>query len=114
MDRHTKNYGILRDTQTGKVIGLAPNFDNNIALISRGYPKSIERSNDKLIELFVEFIENNETARDMYKAIDTDSITESMINKLIDQTSFEVDKDHISKFILNGYKLVQKRIVEQK
>ena len=37
MDRHTKNYGILRDRDTGKVLRMAPNFDNNIALISRGY-----------------------------------------------------------------------------
>lgn len=113
MDRHTKNYGILRDTQTGKVTGLAPNFDNNIALISRGYPKNVERSSDKLIELFCEFIENNKEANDMYSKINTDSITESVINELIEQTGFDVDREHISKFILNGCKLVQERIIEQ-
>ena len=36
-DRHTNNYGVLRDPDSGKVLRLAPNFDNNIALISTGY-----------------------------------------------------------------------------
>ena len=42
-DRHTFNFGILRETVSGKIIGLAPNFDSNMALISRGYPRNIER-----------------------------------------------------------------------
>lgn len=113
MDRHTKNYGILRNFRTGEVTGLAPNFDNNIALISRGYPKNIERSSDKLIELFCEFIENNEEAYDMYSKIDTDSITKSLINELIGHTGFDVDREHICKFILNGCKLIQKRITKE-
>jgi hypothetical protein len=37
-DRHTNNFGLLRDTKTGELIGFAPNYDNNMALISRGYP----------------------------------------------------------------------------
>lgn len=30
--RHTKNYGILRNPETGEIVKLAPNYDNNIAL----------------------------------------------------------------------------------
>ena len=30
-DRHTNNYGVLRDPHTGELTGLAPNFDNNMA-----------------------------------------------------------------------------------
>ena len=33
-DRHTNHFGLLRDTNTGKLLGFAPNFDNNMALIS--------------------------------------------------------------------------------
>ena len=36
MDRHTENFGLLRDIDSGEIIKLGPNFDNNIALISRG------------------------------------------------------------------------------
>ena len=56
-DRHTFNFGILRDIDTGDVLGLAPNFDNNMALISRGYPKNIKRKNDILVSLFNELLE---------------------------------------------------------
>ena len=31
VDRHTKNYGILTDRDTGEIAGLAPNYDNNMA-----------------------------------------------------------------------------------
>lgn len=33
-DRHTNNYGFLRDSNTGEFIGLGPIFDNNLALFS--------------------------------------------------------------------------------
>lgn len=43
MDRHTGNIGILRD-DAGQVVKLAPNYDNNIALISRGKVKDPKAS----------------------------------------------------------------------
>lgn len=39
-DRHTFNFGILRNVKNGEILGLAPNFDNNMALSSRGYQKT--------------------------------------------------------------------------
>lgn len=32
-DRHMGNYGVLRDNETGHVLGFAPIFDNNLALL---------------------------------------------------------------------------------
>ena len=40
MDRHTKNFGVLRDVKSGEILGMAPNYDNNVALISRGTAKT--------------------------------------------------------------------------
>ena len=34
MHRHTENFGFLRDPNNGNIISMAPNYDNNIALIS--------------------------------------------------------------------------------
>ncbi|MGU8608424.1 hypothetical protein ACV3RW_15825 [Clostridium perfringens] len=34
LDRHTKNYGFLRNSNTGEFVGLAPIFDNNLALFA--------------------------------------------------------------------------------
>lgn len=49
MDRHTENFGFLRDVQSGAILSLAPNYDNNVALIARGYPASASRDGDGLI-----------------------------------------------------------------
>lgn len=108
MDRHTKNYGLLRDINTGEVLRLAPNFDNNIALIARGYPKNAERTNDRLIALFVEFINSNPKARESFEQLDMPPITEGLIKDCIAQTEFTVDIPFLCRFILNG----QQKIVE--
>jgi len=55
-DRHTFNFGLLRDAETGGIASLAPNYDNNMALIARGYPKNIQRKNDVLIDCFIDLI----------------------------------------------------------
>jgi hypothetical protein len=51
MDRHEFNFGLLRDSDTGEVLSLAPCFDHNIALITQGYPQVV---NDALIGDFAE------------------------------------------------------------
>ena len=56
VDRHTKNYGLLTDVESGKIISLAPNFDNNLSLIATGYPISPNRENDFLVKLFLAFL----------------------------------------------------------
>ena len=56
MDRHTKNYGVLRDRTTGKVLCMAPNFDNNIALISRGYGSDPRKTSPLLIDAFLDVL----------------------------------------------------------
>ncbi|MCL2694870.1 MAG: hypothetical protein FWE69_00910 [Clostridiales bacterium] len=53
LDRHEHNFGVLRDSDTGAVISLAPFFDHNIALVSRNYPHVV---NDQLIRDFVELV----------------------------------------------------------
>jgi hypothetical protein len=62
VDRHTYNFGFLRNQETGAVIAMAPNFDNNIALISRGYGESPIGTNGILIQDFATLLnEINET-----------------------------------------------------
>lgn len=106
MDRHTKNYGVLRNPETGEIVKLAPNYDNNIALISRGYPRFIERNKDTLIDLFIELLEGNNEALRLFKDINVPVITDELVRKCIAETPFDVDADKISKFILNGQKRV--------
>jgi hypothetical protein len=112
MDRHTKNYGILREVDTGTVIGMAPNYDNNVALISRGYPKKTDRKNDRLIELFIDFLEKNDVARKCFLNMDIPKIDNELIGKVIDKIRMKVDRDFICTYIINGYKRIQGEMKE--
>lgn len=68
IDRHNENYGLLRDPESGAILSLAPNFDNNLALIA-----TTERLNspskDGFIKVFTDFIKKNEVARSMLHEI---------------------------------------------
>ncbi len=40
-DRHMRNFGVIRSSQTGEILSMAPNFDNNQAYLSnKGSPYS--------------------------------------------------------------------------
>lgn len=110
MDRHTENFGFIRNIDTGEIISLAPNYDNNIALIAKGYPTDKTRQHDGLIRFLSEFIKNSETAREMYREMDLPEITEEIINECLDEIPFEVDRDFIVSFILNGQTEIEKII----
>lgn len=75
MDRHTENFGLLRDVKTGTILSLAPNYDNNIALIAKGYPTNVSRTGDGLIRFLRELIQNCENAREMYQQMNLPEIT---------------------------------------
>ena len=102
MDRHTENFGFLRDVKTGKILSLAPNYDNNIALIAKGYLKDATRASDGLIKFLREFVQNNAVAREMYRSMNLPVITEEIIDECLDEIPIEVDRDYIRTFILSG------------
>ena len=102
-DRHTFNFGILRDTGSGEILGLAPNFDNNMALISRGYPKNITGKNDLLIRLFDELMEYDSCLK-QYLPI----LTEDIIIDVIKSIGMKVQTKKIVEFIMNRYNMINK------
>lgn len=55
-DRHEYNFGLLRNSVTGNPVKLAPLFDHNLSLISRGYRTSKNHINDNMIMDFVSLI----------------------------------------------------------
>lgn len=40
-DRHSGNFGVLRDNRTGGVLGMAPLFDHNVSLFSRDFDEHL-------------------------------------------------------------------------
>ncbi|MBQ2443716.1 MAG: HipA domain-containing protein, partial [Clostridia bacterium] len=101
-DRHTANFGLLRDIKTGKLIGFAPVFDHNMALIARGYPKTVSK-NDILICLFNDFI-NNHTEFKKYLPI----VTEDVLKSVLATVNMKVRSKDIIEFLMKRYALIQK------
>ncbi|MBQ3008514.1 MAG: hypothetical protein IJD80_02890, partial [Oscillospiraceae bacterium] len=102
VDRHTNNFGLLRDIQTGRLTGLAPNFDNNIALIARGYP-SLPKKSDMLIILFNELMEEYPQYREFIPYVD-----EKIIRKTLDKVNMKVKSKEIISLIMARYNLIEK------
>lgn len=99
-DRHTNNFGLLRDTQTGKLVGFAPNYDNNMALISRGYP-SRPNSKDMLISLFNELMEKYPN----YRAY-IPEVTEENVRNTIDKLKMKVKTQAVVDLVIGRYSLI--------
>ena len=101
-DRHTNNFGLLRDTKTGKFIGLAPNFDNNMALIARGYPTNKVSEKDILVVLFNELIA---VYHQYHKLIP--EITEELIADILRKLNMKVRSKEIINIVMSRYNLVK-------
>ena len=100
-DRHTSNFGLLRDTKTGKLLGLAPMFDHNMALIARGYP-SKPKSGDLLISLFNDVLK----ARPEYRKY-LPELTEATIRKVIDKLGMKVRTQTVVDLVMVRYELIK-------
>ena len=98
-DRHTNNFGLMRDVESGKLLGLAPNYDNNMALISRGYPAK-PNANDLLISLFRDVMD----AYPEYKEY-IPTVTEEIIDTVIQKINMKVKAKEIKEYVLARYKL---------
>ena len=59
-DRHTKNYGFLTSREDGHIIGLAPNYDNDMALYGSREKDFDFDPHNRLLDEFIEFIEQEE------------------------------------------------------
>ena len=101
-DRHTNNFGLLRDVKTGELIGFAPNYDNNMALISRGYP-SKPGSKDLLVTLFNELMAEHPE----YRAY-IPEITEETVRKVLDKLNMKVKSQVIVDLVLGRYTAINK------
>lgn len=109
IDRHNENCGILRDKKTGEIVSLAPNFDNNLCLISR-----VESLNTNLKEGFLnnfaKFLKNNELAKELLFEANMPIITEDIINNCIDEIDMSVNREQIIKFVITRYQYLTRII----
>ena len=100
-DRHTNNFGLLRDTKTGELIGFAPNYDNNMALISRGYP-SKPGAKDMLVSLFNELMSEYPSFKEYVP-----EVTESTVREVLDGLNMKVKSQVIVDLGVGRYSLIK-------
>lgn len=108
MDRHTQNYGILRNSETGEIVKMAPNFDNNIALIFDKYP---EVSSAKILrEDFVNLLLSDSEIYKEYKDLEIKELDSLKIDNILKEINLNVDKEKIKSFILENQKVLRQDI----
>lgn len=100
-DRHTGNFGLMRDAETGKLLGLAPNFDNNMALIARGYPTTKAKC-DLLVTLFNELMQKYPEYK---KYLPT--VTESTVKTVINKLNMKVRTQTVVDLVMSRYNAIK-------
>lgn len=99
-DRHTGNFGLLRDGKTGELLGLAPNFDNNMALIARGYPSS-HSAKDLLITLFRQVLDEFPQYKEYLP-----KVSHQLIKEILTKLNMKVKSQVITDWIMNRYQAI--------
>lgn len=102
-DRHTFNYGVIRDLFSGDIVSLAPNFDNNLALTSLG------RFDDLVIPIGYESDFIYQAFKNRY---DIPFLSKDIIEMLVLEVSLECnynieeDVNYVIDFVWNNYNRV--------
>ena len=85
-----------------KLLGLAPLFDHNMALISRGYPKAPKKS-DLLIRLFNDLLDNHPQYKEYLP-----EVSEEVIRNTIADLHMRVRTNDIVGLIMGRYVMINK------
>ena len=103
IDRHNENLGLMRNVKTGQIISLAPNFDNNLALLGWDINLKFKPTNDGLIRSFVKFLKNDNRASKMFKKLKLSKLNEMIIKQCLDDIEIKYEEYDISKYIMLRY-----------
>lgn len=105
-DRHEYNFGLLTNPDTGEIVGLAPNFDNNMALISGGYPFSSQRKGDSLIQDFNELLDSGIQWNGYSEYKTLPKVDEQLIKSVIREIGLKVREKFIIEFVMSSYRAI--------
>ena len=107
VDRHSENCGVMRDRISGEVICLAPNYDNNLSLISRNQNLDFDL-NEGFLQFFIKLIQTNKEVKDALKEISFPVITQQLIEIVHSQINLDIiiDIEKLKKYILKRYEAI--------
>lgn len=97
--RISQNYGLLRSRETGEILSMAPNFDNNMALISRGYASDLSKIANPLIGQFQELLQE----KNIQYAVPT--LTKKALGTIVNEImpDAEIRRDYVVQFVWQNY-----------
>lgn len=116
IDRHNENFGLMRDSSNGQIISLAPNFDNNLALVSTRDELEANAKKDGFVSMFIKFIDNNKSAKELFNEIDLPDISIDDLYQCLDKIEIRpggIDLDRLMITILQRYEGIKKLINKQ-
>ena len=105
VDRHNENLGVLRDKQTGEIVSLSPNYDLNMTLFARN--KTLNKERDGFINLFLKFVNNNETVKNIYKSLKCPCLDDKIINELLSKIDLSDYSFDLSGYLLYRYEMLK-------
>ena len=112
-DRHSQNIGLLRDTETGELLRLAPNFDFNMALIATSDLNFNEQRGSILANDFIDVLEySNIDSELVLRSIDDIKLAVSLAirDTKIAFEDYDIDFDLISNYILSCARYIENKI----
>ena len=111
VDRHNENCGILRDKETGEIISLAPNYDDNLSLISRN-TALIATGQEGFLSLFLKTIRKSKKIKEGLKEIEFPIITSNLLRSIHEEIGLEIEVDFkaIERYIMFRYETIIKAI----
>jgi len=110
VDRHNHNYGVFTDRRTGNIISLAPNFDNNMALLSYNKTLSQDPAKDSMVTRFINFVNKNNDVKELTRTIIFPVINEKMVDEVLNKAPKRKENDQIKKFILDRYCFIKSKL----
>ena len=107
VDRHTRNYGLITSREDGRILKLAPNYDNNESLGS--YGNISYRGSDKLLDMFVELLHEQGISYNL-PALKY----EDVLNVVEESDVFGIyDSRELSDYIMFRYGFIENKLTER-
>lgn len=103
VDRHTENYGVLRDVESGKMLCMAPNFDNNLSLLAAtGGTLAVPRPHDLLAGMLKDLEQQTGAFQSYLERFPAPIVTAGLVERCARAADFEGDLKGLCTFVLQG------------
>lgn len=103
IDRHSENYGIIRSTSSGLVIGMAPNFDNNLSLISRVYDTDKTMASKVFLQPYIDIF--NYCPNYTIPQLERNQVL-SIADFVNEECMTNFDSEYVADFVINNYNYI--------